>query len=415
MKTREKVVLLSALYLSQGLPFGFFTQALPVLLRDMGRSLPEIGLANLLALPWALKFIWAPAVDRWWSPRLGRRRSWILPLQLITVVTAAGIALLRPDEDLSIVLGAFLIANLLAATQDIATDGLAVSLLSEGERGLGNGVQVAGYRVGMIIGGGVLLILFDHLGWSGVFGTMAALLLFATVPIARHNEAPSPPPDPGPAMGQAVRRLLRRPGMAGWLVALLAYKFGEALAGGMLRPMLVDLGLEVGTIGWMLGTAGFCAGLLGALAGGWSAGRFGRPVTVLGGGLLQALTVSVYALPAMGLSTGLPMLSALVVLEHFVGGVCTAALFTAMMDRCDERFGGTDYTVQACVVVASTGTAAALSGVVAQSLGYAAHFGLGGALSVVGLIPVWWTFRRARSPVDSTPGHPPLEAPHPEP
>ena len=124
------------------------------------------------------------------------------------MLTTAGIALIQPGEHLPLVLGAFLIANLLAATQDIATDGLAVSLLSESERGLGNGVQVAGYRVGMIIGGGVLLILFDHLGWSGVFGSMAALLLLATVPIARHTEAPSPPPDSGPSMGEALRGLL---------------------------------------------------------------------------------------------------------------------------------------------------------------------------------------------------------------
>ena len=396
MKTRDKVVLLSALYLSQGLPFGFFTQALPVLLRELGRSLPEIGLANLLALPWALKFLWAPAVDRWWSPRLGRRRSWILPLQLVTVATTAAMALLDPDAHLPLVLVGFVVANLLAATQDIATDGLAVSLLSPAERGLGNGVQVAGYRVGMILGGGVLLILFDHLGWSGVFGTMSLILLLATVPIGLHREAPAMRPTPGPTGGLGVRALLRRPGMVGWLGALLAYKFGEALAGGMLRPMLVDLGLEVGTIGWMLGTAGFVAGLLGALAGGWSAGRLGRRGTVLGGGLLQAGTVALYTLPALGVWTSLPALSALVVVEHFVGGVCTAALFTAMMDRCDPDSGGTDYTVQACAVVVSTGTAAALSGLVAESLGYAAHFGLGGVLSLLGLVPVWWVLSHQR-------------------
>ncbi|HCH63987.1 MAG: MFS transporter [Deltaproteobacteria bacterium] len=395
MKTRKKVVLLAALYLSQGLPYGFFTQALPVLMRDMGRSLPEIGLANLLALPWALKFAWSPAVDRWWFARLGRRRSWILPLQLATALAMGGIALLDPGTNLPLVLGAFLVANLLAATQDIATDGLAVSLLTPRERGLGNGVQVAGYRVGMILGGGVLLILFDQLGWSGVFTAMAGLLLLATIPIGLHREAPAPLPETSSSFFRTMLQLLQRPGMTGWLAALLTYKFGEALAGGMVRPMLVDLGMEVGAIGWLLGTAGFFAGLLGALAGGWAADRWGRAATVLGMGLVQCVTVGLYALPATGTVTQLPALSALVVVEHFVGGVCTAALFTAMMDRCEEASGGTDYTVQACVVVVSTGTASSLSGIVAEFLGYATHFGLGGGLSLLGLLPVWWAFRRS--------------------
>lgn len=396
MNTRQKVVLLGALYLSQGLPYGFFTQALPVLLREMGRSLPEIGLANLLALPWALKFLWAPVVDRWWSARLGRRRSWILPLQALTIAMAVGIAGLDPQQDLSVVLGAFLVANLLAATQDIATDGLAVSLLSAGERGLGNGVQVAGYRVGMILGGGVLLILFDRLGWSGVFLSMAALLVVASVPALRLKEPVSEASEAATGPGwRDIVAVVRRPGMMGWLGALLTYKLGEALAGGMLRPMLVDRGLDVGTIGWMLGTAGFVAGLLGALAGGWAAGRWGRRPVLMAGGLAQALTVTAFSLPALGLGLDLPSLTGLVVVEHLVGGVCTAALFTAMMDRCEPESGGTDYTVQACVVVLSTGTAAALSGVVAAETGYAVHFVLGGVLSVLGLWPVWCTAQEA--------------------
>jgi hypothetical protein len=84
MKTATKLGLLSSLYLSQGLPFGFFTQALPVLLRKQGMSLPDIGLTHLLALPWALKFLWSPLMDRYGSERLGRRRGYILPLQLMS-------------------------------------------------------------------------------------------------------------------------------------------------------------------------------------------------------------------------------------------------------------------------------------------------------------------------------------------
>ena len=114
-QTVRKLGLLSTLYLSQGLPFGFFTQALPVFMRKQHYSLEAIGLTTILALPWALKFLWAPFVDRYGSKRLGRRRSWILPLQAITVFTLISVGLL-PPEALMVMLGAMFISNLLSAT-----------------------------------------------------------------------------------------------------------------------------------------------------------------------------------------------------------------------------------------------------------------------------------------------------------
>src|SRR5262249_50304659 len=153
--------------------------AVPVLMRKQGASLPDISMASLLALPWALKFLWAPFVDRWGWAAFGRRRSWIVPLQLASVATAAALSLVDPRTGVSTLMAALLLTNLIAATQDIATDGLAVELLSEGERGFGNSVQVAGYRVGMILGGGALLWVFAHTGWSTTFLAMAGMLAVA--------------------------------------------------------------------------------------------------------------------------------------------------------------------------------------------------------------------------------------------
>ena len=143
MTRNKKLTLLTALYLAQGLPYGFFTQALPVLLRSANLSLPQIGLANLLTLPWALKFIWAPSVDRYHFKNTGLRKSWLVPLQLLSIVlySALGFITLGAGE-LSLVLGAFLFTNLLAASQDVATDGLAVDILLPSERGWANGIQV---------------------------------------------------------------------------------------------------------------------------------------------------------------------------------------------------------------------------------------------------------------------------------
>lgn len=139
--------LLLALYFVQGLPFGFQAVALPVYLRQLGVSLESIGLLGALAAPWMLKALWAPLVDRYYSPRLGRRRSWILPAQAgLALCCAAGAA--AGEDHLGLLLALVLLMNLFAATQDIAADGLAVDLLSEQELGPANAAQVTPKHVG---------------------------------------------------------------------------------------------------------------------------------------------------------------------------------------------------------------------------------------------------------------------------
>jgi PAT family beta-lactamase induction signal transducer AmpG len=412
VKTPAKLGLLASLYLSQGLPYGFFTQALPVLMRKQGLGLPDIGLANLLALPWALKFLWAPLVDRWGSPASGRRRSWIVPLQGASVVTAAALSFVDPRTGVRAMMAALLLTNLIAATQDIATDGLAVELLAEGERGYGNSVQVAGYRVGMILGGGFLLVVFDRLGGSLTFVAMAALLALATLPIVFHRERP-PLTAPAGEGGEALRlgawlAAARRPGWGVWLAILVLYKGGEALAYAMVKPLLVDRGLSVEDIGWLIGTAGFFAGLVGALLGGVLVNRSaaagaGRARALVVAGALQVAGILAYVAPAAGLG-GWWALAAASMLEHLTGGIATVTLFTVMMDVCGEA-AATDYTLQASVVVVATGGAATVSGFVAAHLGYPLHFAVSAALSAAGLAFTWRALARGIAPPEAPAPH----------
>lgn len=383
--TAAKMGLLGSLYFSQGLPFGFFTQALPVMLRKQGCSLGEIGLASLLALPWALKFVWAPVVDRCSFPRVGHRRSWIVPLQLAAAVILAVLGSLAEPSSMTLLMGAVLLLNLVAATQDIATDGLAVDLLAIPERGLANGVQVAGYRVGMIVGGGLLLILHDRLGSEGTFLAMAALTGFATIPIVVAREPARRPREAQRASTHT--HFLRRPGALRLVGLIVTYKAGDAFATGMLRPFLADAGLSLADIGWLLGTVGFLAGLVGALCGGALVNRLGRRRALVAFGLLQAMTVAGYAYLAIGKPSHVE-LYALCAAEHLAGGMATAALFTCMMDWCSRETSATDYTVQASAVVIATGLASALAGFSAQALGYFGHFCVATALALAALATV---------------------------
>jgi RhtX/FptX family siderophore transporter len=373
LPTFGKLGLLGSLYLSQGLPFGFFTQALPVLMRQAGYSLRTIGLSSLLALPWAGKFLWAPAVDRYGSARFGRRRSWIVPLQIASALTMLALGAAGEAQIGLLVFGAAL-TNLLCATQDIATDALAVDMLEHGERGLANGVQVAGYRVGMIFGGGFLLLIFDRYGFRAAFSAMAATVLLASVPIALHAEAPPRLAAQGDDRAAArAPYFLSRPGAWQIVLLLVLYKSGESFAAAMLRPFLADRGLGLGDIGLMLGTVGFVAGLLGALTGGALVGPLGRRRALVLFGLLQTAALVGYAAAAR-LPLGRSMLYALCAVEHFGSGTATATLFTCMMDFCAEGSSATDYTVQASAVVIATGFAASVSGYSAQRFGYYGHF-----------------------------------------
>lgn len=422
-----RLLLLTSLYLSQGLPFGFFTQALPVFLRQQDVSLKAIGFSSLLALPWALKFLWAPLIDK--GPPLllaglGYRRGFILPLQLLSALALGIVAIAGDASQLPLVLAAVLFTNFFAATQDIATDGLAVDILRPSERGLGNGVQVAAYRAGMIIGGGALLVIFTQLGWRLSFFLMAALLIAATLPVALMEARSDRPPvddddnrpsqavataakaSPAavPAMVQTPAERLRtffgvfiaffsRKGAGWWLVVLVAAKFGDNLATGMMRPALVDIDYTLADIGWMLGTVGFATSLFGALMGGALTRPLGNDRALLIFTLFQAFAVSGYLLAFSDQSV--PMMTAVIAADHFFGGMATAALFTRMMDACGERNRATDYTVQACIVVFATGAGASASGFVADALGYMPYFAVGAIASIICFGLMAFAVRRA--------------------
>jgi MFS transporter, PAT family, beta-lactamase induction signal transducer AmpG len=396
--TSAKLLLLGALYLSQGLPFGFFTQALPVMMRQSGRSLEAIGLTSLLALPWALKFLWAPWVDRHRLAAFGRRKSWIVPLQLGTALVLALSAWVTPQVSLGAVFSVVLLINALSATQDIATDGLAVELLEAHERGLANGLQVAGYRLGMVLGGGVILIFFSRLGWHSSFLAMSGLVLLATVPIVLFREQDTLSHVEAEPLGEAVH-FLKLSGAWPLLALLFLFKFGEALAAAMLRPFLTDHALSLEDIGWLLGTVGFLASFLGAMFGGFLSGTLARRTALQLGALAQVVTLALYVWMASRFPDK-PMLAVIVGIEHFGSSVATAALFTCMMDWSRKTHSGSDYTVQASTVVIASGVAASFSGFSARHLGYSGHFTLSLILTAAAWLAVvrWFPTKAPHEP-----------------
>lgn len=389
----DRLGILWTLYFVQGLPFGFQATALPVYLRSAGMTLEGVGLATALALPWSLKPLWAPLIDRFGHARIGRRKSWILPLQALLALTCFAAAQVPPHEGLAPLLWLVLAMNLLAATMDIAVDGFAVDVLSVRELGHGNIAQVVGYKAGMLTGGGLLVWASGTIGWSGLFVSMAGLVtlsLLVTLSwdenavVARHA---APLPEKPAASGRtreilaALRRAITSSG-AGWLILFVGtYKLGESMADTMFKPFLVDAGYHEAQIGLWVGTWGMLCSIAGSVGGGLLARRM--PLLAAVGWCAVAR-----ALPVAGewwLTQVDPTphrILAVTCFEHLFGGALTTAMFAYMMSRVDRRIGATHYTLLAAVEVWGKLPAAWLSGFIAARASYAILFAVATVLSV---------------------------------
>lgn len=394
---RRLLVLLAALYFAQGLPFGLITRALPAIAREAGLPLQYIGLLALAALPWALKFIWAPWVDRLGRGHNSHRKRWIVGCQLLAVAILALMALL-PMSPLTpavflLLLGLLFLLNLCFATHDIASDGLAVRLLPVGLRGIGNSLQTGGYKVGLLTGGALLLWLVGEIGWSNTLCLAMVVLLVLLVPVLRYPEPAQHLSRPSPAISwrwwlAELWRFWGRPGMGWWLVLLVIYKVGDSFGTRMIKPFLIDQSWTLAEVA-LLDLTASAAGLLAVLLAGVLLMRISRQLALISFALLQALAFAGWTWVALDPARELVWLVAIA--EQCADGLATVALFTVMMDHCRPCHEGSDYTLQASVMLMASGLFTLGSGVSAAVFGYSVHFALAGMLALAAIIPaVFW-------------------------
>jgi len=380
--THRKLALLLGLYFVQGLPFGFQVTAVPTLLRQQGVSLVTIGsVSMLLSLPWLLKILWAPLVDRFYARTLGRRRSWILPMQAALVFCYLAAAFFNPLTHLPALLALVFVMNTFAATMDIAVDGWAVDLLEPSELGYGNIGQVVGFKLGMLVGGGVALYVSASIRWAAIFPGLAFLVALVLLSTFRARETARPilgtsyersPIDLRKIVTTVGRSLVNARGL--WLLLFVAtYKLGETLADRMFKPFLVDLGFTTEQMGWWAGIWAISFSLAGSFFGGVLASRIP---------LLSAVTITAVlrVAPLAGewwISIALPgeqIIAAVIAAEHFFGGALTTAVFALMMSRVEREVGATHYTALATVEVLGKYPLGPIAGWIADRFGYSAVF-----------------------------------------
>ena len=394
MKLSAKLILLAALYISQYIPTTFFIQTVPVLMRQQKMSLGMIGFLGFLVIPSALKFLWSPLVDRYRLPGLGHYRGWIICFQSLLIVTLVATAFLNVQTNISGLLVCMFLAFLFSSSQDIATDALAVNLLAPQERGTGNAIQASGNFLGAIIGGGAALILLEKTGFRHTLLTMAIALSLCLIPILLYQERvlPSTPASALKPYWQPFMQFFSRPGMGLWLLVVLLYMISENVSGTLIRPLLVDRGLSLSDIGWLLGVASYVARIVAALLAGVLITRWSRRRSLVLFGTIANVTTLLYVLPAVGVASP-PILYTVCILVSGLQSMAYTALLTAMMDRSHPATAGTDYTTQISVVFVGIVATTVLGGFVAQAIGYTLTLIIGVAVSLVSVLLIPQTYK----------------------
>lgn len=392
-KTPQLYLLLFSLYWAQGLPVGFMTHALPVILRAQGVSLTHIGGFGLLMAPWAVKVLWAPWVDRLGYNRIGHYRSWIIPTQLLSIVILVvlsflPIAALNQPIYLLCFFIALLLMNTVGATQDIATDGLAVSILKGEQQHIGNMFQVVGSRLGFIVGGGAILWSLDWLNWQTTFLILAGIVLINTIPIMFYHEPQHAQPNTVRQHVQQhaeqrawiqqiqsyLRYFLNSKLMLSWLVVLCVIKISDGLSGPIIKPLLVDLGLSLTQIGVYITMLGAFAALVGAGLASYSLRFLTRPTALLVFASLKVLSLAGFAwlahLNALHLKVAPWLIYTINALEDMFASMLLVIILTLVMQYSRKSHAGTDFTFQVSLMSMVSGGLYTLSGIAGDWLGY---------------------------------------------
>lgn len=389
-----RIILLFMLYLSQGIPFGFQATALPLILREKNISLAIIGMSTLLALPWMLKFLWSPLVDMKYNRSVGKRKSWIIPLQVMLIASIATSSF-SIGLNLAILAVNIFIMNLAAATQDIAVDGLAVDMLSDDDLGYGNAAQVAGYKTGMIISGGLLVWLSGFWGWSIQFIIMSLIAAIPLVMILLFRENDSSTASTASRLKYSdiisiITSTLKSRSTRYMLLFIMFYKSGEIMIDIMFKPFVKDAGFTTSQTGLWIGTYGMAASILGSIAGGILSSKE-KPYRGLLFACILRLVPLIFITSLAFIKPQDHHIITASLLEHFFGGILTTAVFAFMMFNVDRNIGATHYTIFASIEVAGKAPGAAVSGFIAQLAGYRGCFITGTIISalVILLLPLY--------------------------
>lgn len=383
------LVLLGVLYFAQGLPLGFIFHAYPAILRSNGVALETIAFIPLLGLPWVFKFLWAPIVDDRWLQGIGRRRTWLLTMQILMIAAMAAVGFSHGTQGaIGPSIFFLLLASMASATQDIATDGLAAERLRGNALVHVNVLSVGGMMAGFLAGGAGLLLVVEHIGQAVSIYVLSGLLCACAMPVLVWREAQQ---DKAPASPRAsILRTVKRAGFVPLLVVALLYAAAHNVEGALVKLFLVDSGWALTKVGAITATGSFAMMFLGCGSALRLVVRFGAWTATFIGLCLCATTIAYWVAVTSEL---IPLIEPVAYLLAAVSGaglgLCAVAVFTITMRfAAHDNQTGTDVTA----FKSGNGLGEILSGsmatLVAAQFGYPSGFALGLALALIAMLTV---------------------------
>ena len=394
-----KMLLMMALGAASGVPNQVTESALQAWLKDVHVSNAQIGIFSYVAIPYLLKFLWAPLVDRYALPGLGRRRGWMLLSQVLLAVAIAVLAFQDPASSLVGISACALGIVFLSATQDIVIDAYRTDVATPAERGPAVTASTVGYRSAAYIAPAIALVTADYAGWRPALLVLAAMMaLFAVVTVfAKEPERRSPSPATlRESIVEPLRTMLGTPGAASLLALVMLFKLGDAFSLKLFTPFMMDVGFSKTEIGVVIKIIWVAAAVGGSILGGVWMVRLGLLRAMLTFGVMQALSnLAYFALAVAG--KNYPVMYLAVTVEHLTHAMGNVAVVALMMSLCDTRFSAFQYALLSTLSQLPRYGLGWPAGWVADHAGWPSYYVVSFLLGVPGLLAVWLLRDRIRT------------------
>lgn len=383
-----------------GLPLFLTSSTLQAWFATTNIPITQIGLLSLVGTPYLFKFCWAPLLDKWVPPLLGRRRGWIFVTQFFLVLGLLFMARLAPETQSFYISVVALIIAICAATQDIGINAYQADILHESERGTGAAMYVFGYRVAMLVSGGLALIFADHYGWQATYTLMGILMfvgLFFTW-FSPETEDLAVPKTWQEAIVDPFKQFLSRDKAWMILFGILLYKFGDNFVIALNSAFFLrKLHFTLEQVGLAYKFVGFAATIAGLFIGGYILSKIKLYRSLLLFGVLQSVSSFLYvALALMGKNYAMMLIA--VTGESLCLGLGTAALIAWLMSLCDHRYTATQFALFSALSSVSRVITGPISGYMVKAIGWPLFFTWGAVAAIPGLILIYHlrhTFRQS--------------------
>ncbi|TAL77681.1 MAG: MFS transporter [Bacteroidetes bacterium] len=388
----RSIAIITFLGFSSGLPLALTGGTLQAWMTVAGVDLRTIGIFALVGLPYALKFLWSPFMDRFVPPWLGRRRGWIIITQLSLIIGISAMAFSSPQQAPLFLAVLALMVAFSSASQDIVIDAYRTDVLKEQERGVGAAVFVMGYRIAWLVSGALALILSVHIGWKNTYLLMAGIMIIgmlSTLLGPEPTERVVPPKNLQEAVWGPLKNYFSRTSAVSLLFLIVLYKLGDAYAGSLTTAFLIrGVGFSLSEVGTINKGLGFVSVIVGALFGGTLMVKLKLFRSLMIFGILQAVSnLSFMVLAWLGKSYG--MLVFAVAFENLSGGMGTAAFVSLLMALCNHRYTATQYALLSSLAALGRIFIAPTSGYLVESIGWTSFFFITFLVALPGLWLLW--------------------------